>query len=93
MSTTAATIRRNKSTLDNLMLFVHEVEAGSEYTNEELLQVTPSHVLRWLLMHTLGTTDVGVISDATCSLVRANTLQFWKTSNSFFMPDRLHWAR
>jgi hypothetical protein len=84
MSTPAATIRRYKSILDSLMLFVHEAEAGREYdndreyTNEELLQVTPNHVLKWMLLRMFGSTDVGVISDATRPMVRANTLQFWK---------------
>jgi hypothetical protein len=64
------------------MLVVHEVEAGRkygndcEYTNKELLQITPNHVLKWMLLRTFGTTDVGVISDATHPMVRANTLQF-----------------
>jgi hypothetical protein len=95
MSTPAATIRIYKSTLDSLMSFVHEVEAGHkygndrEYTNKELLEVTPNHVLKWMLLCTFGTTNMGVISDALCPMVRANTLQFWKKSISFFMPNRL----
>jgi hypothetical protein len=82
MSTPAATIRIYKSTLDSLMSFVHEVEAGRkygndrEYTNKELLEVTPNHVLKWMLLRTFGTTNMGVISDALCPMVRANTLQF-----------------
>jgi hypothetical protein len=61
------------------MLVVHEVEAGRkygndcEYTNKELLQITPNHVLKWMLLRTFGTTDVGVISDATHPMVQANT--------------------
>ena len=91
----AATIRRYKSILDSLISFVHEVETerkydnDREYTNEELLQVTPNHGLKWMLLCTFGSTDVGVISDTTRPMVRANTLQFWKKSISFFMPDRL----
>jgi hypothetical protein len=87
--------KKIQSILDSLMSFVHEVEFGRkydndrEYTNEELLQVTPNHVLKWMLLCTFGSTDVGVISDTTRPMVRANTLQFWKKSISFFMPDRL----
>jgi hypothetical protein len=95
MSAPAATTRRYKSTLDSLMLFLHEVEAGRkygndcEYPNGELLQVNPNHVLKTMLLCTFGTKDVGVINDATCPMVRANSLQLWKKSISFFMSDNL----
>jgi hypothetical protein len=86
-----------KRILDGLMSSVHRLEPGEEqyelgrvYTAEELRQVTPTELMRWLNIRTFGVPDPAVRDLTIRPLVRANTLAFWKKAISFFMPDRLH---
>jgi hypothetical protein len=56
---------------------------------EELRQVTPEELMRWLNIRTFGVADAGrdmVIKP----MGRASTLAFWKKAVSFYMPDCLH---
>ena len=84
-----------KRILDSLMSSVHrrmpgeQYEVGQEYTVDQLREVTPEELMRWLNIQTFGIADAGR-DIAVKPLVRANTLAFWKKAISFFMPDRLH---
>jgi hypothetical protein len=80
---------RYKATLDNLMSLVHgrEYTRDQTYTKGELRALTPLHVLQWMNLRTFGVTDPAL--DANPTLARSNSLEFYKKSISFFMPNRL----
>jgi hypothetical protein len=91
--------RDYKRVLDNLMSSVHHLEAGQEYSyeqvymDEEKREITPTELVRWLNLRTFGVlTDTG--PNTTISpLVGANTLVFWKKAISFHMSDKYKQAR
>jgi hypothetical protein len=80
---------RYKATLDNLMSFVHGCEYTRDRTYEkgELRELIPLQILHWMNLRTFGVTDPAL--DANPTLARSNSLEFYKKSISFFMPNRL----
>jgi Transcriptional activator of glycolytic enzymes len=78
-----------KSTLDNLLSFVHNQDYTRDktYTKGELRALTPHHILQWMNLKAFGVTDPAL--DANPTLARANSLEYWKKALSFFMPNRL----
>jgi len=80
-----------KSTLNNLMSFVHLTAApysrDKTYTKGELRALTPENVLHWMNLKAFGVADPPM--DANPTLARGNSLAFWKKAISFFMPNRL----
>ena len=81
-----------KSTLDNLMSFVHFTAApysrDKTYTKGELRALTPENVLHWMNLKAFGAVADPPM-DANPTLARGNSLAFWKKAISFFMPNRL----
>ena len=67
-----------KSTLDNLLSFVHNTvyTRDTTYTKGELRALTPENVLHWMNLKAFGVTDPPV--DANPTLARANSLEYWK---------------
>ena len=81
---------RYKSTLDNLLSFVHntpQYPINKTYTKGELRALTPENVLHWMNVKTFGVADPPL--DANPISARSNSLAFWKKAISFFMPNRL----
>ena len=79
--------------LDSLMSFVHNRPQGQAYTRtqayrtSELNAITPLDVLRWMNIKTFGIPDPPL--DANPVSARSSSLNFYKKSISFYMPNRL----
>ena len=79
--------------LDSLMSFVHNRPQGQGYTRtqayrtSELNAITPIDVLRWMNIKTFGIPDPPL--DANPVSARSSSLNFYKKSISFYMPNRL----
>ena len=84
---------RYRPHLDSLMSFVHNRPPGQEYTRSqayrtsELNAITPLDVLRWMNIKTFGVPDPPL--DANPVSARSSSLNFYKKSISFYMPNRL----
>ncbi len=79
-----------KSTLDSLLLFVHDTEYSRDktHTKGELRALTPENILHWMnLLKAFGVSDPP--ADANPDSARSNSLAFWKKTISFVMPNRL----
>ena len=65
-----------KSTLDNLLSFVHNTvyTRDTTYTKGELRALTPENVLHWMNLKAFGVTDPPV--DANPTLARSSHMRF-----------------
>ena len=62
----------------------------SDIADNELLQVTPEHVSRYLKYRAYGTADPG--ADVMPNKCRSSSLMYWKKALSYCMPNGLqHW--
>jgi hypothetical protein len=90
---TSVHTNRYRVHLDSLMSFVHKRPPGQEYTRSqayrtsELNAITPVDVLHWMNIKTFGIPDPPI--DANPVSARSSSLNFYKKSISFFMPNRL----
>ena len=67
-----------------------EYEADTEFTQAQLLEITPRHIVRFMCLKAYGTEDPA--HDANPIHRRASGLEFVKKAVSFFMPNRnAHW--
>jgi len=55
------------------------------FTREELLDITPVHLYRWMCFKTYGREDPGV--DDNPIHARSTTMAYWKKAISYFMPN------
>lgn len=73
------------------MLFVHQKDdkygKEKQYSQEELNEISPNNVVRWMKLQCFGMPDPKL--DADPKLARSNTLQFYKKAVSFFIPNRI----
>ena len=78
-----------KSTLDILMSYFHGVDYAREreYTKGELRALTPDDVVAWMNVKAFDDPDPSL--DANPTEFHSSSLEFWKKTLSFFMPDRL----
>lgn len=80
----------------DLMNFFHggmDYPSNQKFTREELLELGPLDIKRWLLNKAYGDPDVILNDDSDPPQIRSSTLEFAKKSISFFMPNRLlQWA-
>jgi len=75
--------------IDSLMSSIHgeQYTRTQAYRKSELNAVTPNDVLRWMNTKVFGMPDPPL--DANPVSARSSSLQFYKKSISFFMPNRL----
>ena len=85
--------RRYKQVLCRFMTFYHERENDDAYdpdtqqfTDEELLSITPDDLVRWLNLRCFGVQQP--TADMRPTLARSQSVKFWKKCISFFMPNR-----
>lgn len=58
------------------------------FTNRELLRITPIDIERWFKLKVFGTPDPA--NNAQPTFGRSSSLEHYKKSISYYMPDRLH---
>ena len=77
-----------KPYLIKLMSFKDGVNYASdrEFTNEELAQITPETIVRWMCVKAYGIPDPGPNDNPTEG--RSSALAFAKKAISYFMPNR-----
>jgi len=63
-------------------------EAGHVFTTEELVQVTPGEIVRYLKIKVYGEEDAQPDIDPPLHY-RSNTIKFWKKAWSYFMPNNI----
>ena len=75
--------------IDSLMSSIHgqQYTKAQAYRKSELNAVTPNDVLRWMNNKVFGMPDPPL--DANPVSARSSSLQFYKKSISYFMPNRL----
>lgn len=75
-----------------LMEFFHggvDYPADKTFTREELLELEPMIIKRWLANKAYGDPEYNLDNQGDCPIhVRSNTLEFAKKAVSFFMPNR-----
>ena len=88
-----ATPFRYRQVLCHFMSFFHERAADHPYdphtqqfTDEELLAITPDDVLRWLNLRAYG--DQAPTADMHPTMARSQSIKFWKKCLSKFMPNK-----
>ena len=64
----------------------HEYEPGTQFTNAQLLEIRPNHVVRYMRLKAYGTEQPG--ADDRPIHRRASGLEFIKKAISFFMPNQ-----
>lgn len=76
----------------DLMSFFHggvEYAANSTFTREELLELGPLDIKRWLSNKAFGDPDYNVHQGDRPLFARSSSLEYCKKAVSFFMPNRL----
>ena len=80
----------------DLMGFFHgsiEYPVDQRFSREELLELTPLDIKRWLANKAFGDPEYNVQKGDRPVHARSSTLEFCKKSISFFMPNRMpHWV-
>ena len=81
-------LNRYKANLVKCMGFLdgHQYSTDQEFTNERLNALTPLDIYRWLASIAYGTDDPGPQDDPVHA--RWTSLQYYKKSISFFIPNR-----
>ena len=82
--------RTYKPTLVRMMAFLDDQDYDNDtnFTQEQLGNLTATDVLKWFNFVTYGIPEPVEGHDLN-SLIRSNTLKYWKKALSFFMPNRL----
>ena len=85
--------QRCKQILCCFMTFFHERPAdhpcdphAQQFTDEELLAITPDDVLQWLNLRAYG--DQAPTADMHPTMARSQSIKFWKKCLSKFMPNK-----
>ena len=85
-------IPQYKQVLINFMSFRDNIqyENNHEFTPQELGSITPNQIVKWFCLKVYGNPNPDF--DANPTLGRSSSLQYYKKSLSFFMPNKLmHW--
>jgi hypothetical protein len=78
------------NTLVEFMSFMDETRYASNavFSFMELIRIRPIDIVRWMKYKVYGTTDPGV--DDLPLYGRSSSLEHYKKSLSYYMPERLH---
>jgi hypothetical protein len=66
-----------------------EYDSNHRFSREELLELRPSDIKRWMVDHTYGDPNYNVKRGDQPLYWRLSTAEFAKKSISYFMPNRL----
>ena len=65
-----------------------EYEPDKTFSHDELLQIQPDDIYRWMCLKTYGTEDPGQEDNPSA---RSSSMAYWKKAISYFMPNFAPW--